>query len=343
MANSADPPDAAINSDSISSSTLPNDKQQTPDELGEFALPATQDYPVLTNDLLSSPKPRRRWLPLILFFVTCLSTFIAGGTSWNGALSLGNGLEFRRAILTHWQQGLIYMGCVLAILGLHEMGHFLATIRYRIAASFPFFIPFPVSPIGTMGAVIGMAGHRADRKQMFDIGIAGPLAGLVVAIPILWLGIRDLDMTIPASGPYELDLPWIVKAMISWQRPELHSISRVSISQLNPYFMAAWVGLLITGLNMMPISQLDGGHVIYALLLKRGHWVARIFLLTAIAYVVLARVGIWSVMLILVTLMGVDHPPTSNDRVPLGWFRTTLGWVSLSIPFLCFPARGLIM
>ena len=342
MANSADSQNAAINDDSISSSTLANEEQQL-SERGGFSPTTSQDFPVLTDDLLSTPKPRRRWLPLILFFVTCLSTFIAGATSWNGLVTLGDGLEFRRTIMTHWQQGLIYMGCVLAILGLHEMGHFLATIRYRISASFPFFIPFPVSPIGTMGAVIGMAGHRADRKQMFDIGIAGPLAGLVVAIPILWIGIRNLDMTIAASGPYQLDLPWIVKAMISWQRPDLQSISRVSISQLNPYFMAAWVGLLITGLNMMPVSQLDGGHVIYALLLKRGHWVARIFLLSAIAYVVLARVGIWSVMLILVTLMGVDHPPTSNDRVPLGWFRTVLGWASLSIPFLCFPARGLIM
>ena len=339
----ADSPDAAINSDSISSSSLPTDKAAGPDEFGGFS---HRDFPVLTDELLSSPRPRRRWLPLILFFVTCLSTFIAGATSWfpMGPISYGDSyMELRRTILVNWQQGLVYMGGVLAILGLHEMGHFLATIRYRIPASFPFFIPFPVSPIGTMGAVIGMAGHRADRKQMFDIGIAGPLAGLVVAIPILWLGVRDLDMTIAAAGPFQLDLPWIAKAMISWVRPDLHSISRISISQLNPYFMAAWVGLLITGLNMMPVSQLDGGHIIYALLLKRGHWVARIFLLTAIAYVVLARVGIWSVMLILVTLMGTDHPPTSNDRVPLGWFRTILGWLSLSIPFLCFPARGIIM
>lgn len=301
-----------------------------------------REYPTLTQEMLSSPKPRRRILPIVLFFVTCVSTFWAGATNWF-PLSPSDGLEFRRMILVNWQQGLIYMGCVLAILGVHEMGHFLATVRYRIPASFPFFIPFPVSPIGTMGAVIGMAGHKANRKQMFDIGLAGPLAGLAVAIPILLIGIRQLDVTTAGAGAFQLDCPWIVKCLLPLIRPDLRSVEMLWVSQVNPYFMAAWVGLLITGLNMMPVSQLDGGHVIYALLLKRGHWVARTFLLLAISYVVLARVGIWSVMIILVILMGADHPPTSDDTVPLGWFRTTLGYLSLTIPFLCFPAQGIIM
>ena len=308
---------------------------------------AEQEYPTLTADLLRSPRPRRRRLPLILFAITCLSTFFAGATTWfpSGPFMVPTDsptLELRRQILLNWEQGMIYMGCVLAILGLHEMGHFLATVRYRVPASFPFFIPFPISPIGTMGAVIGMAGHRADRKQMFDIGIAGPLAGLVVAIPILWMGIKQLDVSVAGSGPYQLDLPWIARVLLPMARPDLQSVDRIWPNQLNPFFMAAWVGLLITGLNMMPVSQLDGGHVIYALFLKRGHWVARIFMLCSIAYVVLSR-SMWSFMLILVILMGVDHPPTSNDRVKLGWFRFLLGFASLAIPILCFPPLGIIM
>ena len=107
--------------------------------------------------------------------------------------------------------------------------------------------------------------------------------------------------------------------------------------------MAGWFGLLITGLNMMPISQLDGGHVIYGLFGKRAHILARLSLFIAIFVVVLnfERVWMWTLMLLLVTMLGTDHPPTADDRVPLGTFRTILGWLSLSIPFLCFPFFGL--
>ena len=149
-------------------------------------------------------------------------------------------------------------------------------------------------------------------------------------------------------------LPRLLRVLSSWtalgscgyccrmHSPDLSTVDTLWISQVNPYFMAAWVGLLITGLNMMPISQLDGGHVIYALLLKRGHWVARIFLFAAIAYVVFADAGMWSVMIIIVVLIGTDHPPTYNDHMPLGRFRTVLGYASLTIPLICFPPQGII-
>lgn len=284
---------------------------------------------------------RRVKLPLILFVVTCFSTFWVGITNWVPTLLLTT--DIRMQVVAHWQQGLIYTGAVLAILLTHEMGHFIATLIHRIPASLPFFIPWPVGSFGTMGAVIGMAGHRANRRELFDIGIAGPLAGLVVAIPILYLGVKQLDLSQAGIGPYQLDLPVVVRMMISSVRPDLKYVESIALSQLNPYFMAAWVGLLVTGLNMMPISQLDGGHVIYALLLRKGHFVARLFLLAAITYVLISGTLMWIVMILLVTLIGTDHPPTANDNVPLGWFRTLLGVVSLSIPFLCFPPRGLLM
>ena len=100
--------------------------------------------------------------------------------------------------------------------------------------------------------------------------------------------------------------------------------------------------MLITGLNMLPVSQLDGGHITYTLFGKSAHWVARGFMVLAIAYVVYAEVQIWVLMIILVLLMGTDHPPTKDDSVPLGWFRSLLGYSSLLIPILCFPPRGLV-
>ncbi len=303
---------------------------------------AAPSYPPLRSGDLHT-RQRRRILPLALFVITCFSTFLAGATDWMPMLYLmGNGLELRRMLLLNWQQGLVYMGALLGILLFHEMGHFLMTVRYRIPASFPFFIPLPISPIGTMGAVIGMAGHRADRKQMFDIGIAGPLAGLVVAIPLLWLGLGQLDITRGQTGAYKLDCPWIVELLLPYVRPDIPRLDYIWIGQANAFLMAAWVGLLITGLNMMPVSQLDGGHVIYTLLLKKGHWVARAFLFTAIVYVTFFKAGMWSVMIIIVILMGTDHPPTSNDHMPLGWFRTVLGYASLLIPIFCFPAEAIV-
>lgn len=224
-------------------------------------------------------RPRRKLLPLNLFILTCFSTFLAGATQWHTwqflvtePLQVGSLMPLRTAILIHWQDGLIYTACVLSILLTHEMGHFLATLRYRIPASFPYFIPLPVvSPIGTMGAVIGMDGMRADRREMFDIGIAGPLAGLVVAIPITWIGITQLDYTVPVSGPYQFDSPLAVRMMMDTIQPAGYQPGQMTAhSQLNPYFMAGWVGLLVTGLNMMPVGQLDGGHITYAALREEG-------------------------------------------------------------------------
>ena len=218
--------------------------------------------------------PRRRVaLPVTLFVITCLSTFWAGATNWQ-PLVYDSPLDFRRIILRNWDQGFIYMACVLAILLTHELGHFFATVLYRIPASLPIFIPFPITPIGTMGAVIGMDGRIANRKEIFDIGIAGPLAGLVAAIPILWVGIQQLDLSGAVYGMERYDCPLLIEWMIRWLRPDQGLVTEIRTSQLNAYFMAGWVGLLITGLNMLPVSQLDGGHVIYALFGRRAHLIA---------------------------------------------------------------------
>lgn len=296
---------------------------------------------------------RRVRLPIILFALTCVSTFVVGTCRFVPHNYLpgffgsdDGGFDIRQALLTHWQDGLIYMACVLAILVTHEMGHFVATLCYRIPASLPYCIPLPITPIGTLGAVIGMDARQADRKQMFDIGIAGPLAGLVVAVPIIWIGMAQLDLTQPGYGNFTVDQPLAVRAVLEHHPPPGYKPgSAIWWSHLNPFFMAGWVGLLITGLNMLPVSQLDGGHIIYALFGKRAHWIARAFMVLAIAYVVYHfEDGVtWILMIGLVLLIGTDHPPTRDDTVPLGWFRTALGYTSLIIPLLCFAPRALML
>ncbi|MCR9119208.1 MAG: site-2 protease family protein [bacterium] len=291
---------------------------------------------------------RRIVLPIFLFIATCISTFFVGAMGWmpsyygSRVVQDGDWMAARQAVIEHWDDGLIYMGCLLLILFAHEMGHFVATLIHRIPASFPFFIPMPINPFGTMGAVIAMQGMKADRKQMFDIGIAGPLAGLVFAIPIMIYGIYGLDLSSAGVGPVAFDSPLAVRWTLDFISPPGYTSGKlVYLNQMNPYYMAGWVGLLITGLNMLPVGQLDGGHVTYALAGRWAHWFARGFLVVALIFIIVTRNEIWGLMLFLVILMGPDHPPTRDDEAELGPVRIGLGIASLLIPILCFAPSGL--
>lgn len=306
----------------------------------------------LTEAHLRSSQPSI-WMPLFLFAATCLSTFLAGTLLWNpsylGYWFADNVMQARQEILriADLGRGMTYMLCVVGILFAHEMGHYVATRIYRIPASLPFFIPFPLAPIGTMGAVIAMRGQQANRKEIFDIGIAGPIAGLVVAVPVTWFGVATLELNGPATG-YRYDLPLLVRWMYAYLHPDAPAIREVYGSQLNAMFMAGWVGLLITGLNMLPVSQLDGGHVTYTIFGGLSRWIARFFVIGAAAfmayrYFFMNQPPIWILMLILIFVIGLYHPPTADDTVPLGWGRVLLGLCSLVIPILCFPPGGLMM
>lgn len=291
-------------------------------------------------------RPRRRFfLPLFLFAATCLSTFWVGASSWMPLDAMTSWQRVYLNIVAGWAQGVTYMMALMAILITHEMGHFLFALRYHIPASYPMFIPLPINPIGTMGAVIGLDGLKADRRQLFDLGLAGPLAGLLVAVPVVCMGIQRLDLESQGPGQLAFHNPLLVKLLITWLRTDIPADATIGIRQLNPFFLAGWVGLLITGLNMLPISQLDGGHVAYALFGRGAHTVARAFLVVAIVFVVvyIYDAFVWTMMLILVILIGTDHPPTSNDHMELGRARTVLGMASLAIPILCFPLWGIDM
>jgi len=316
--------------------------------------------PDVEDTQIRQPASRRRrvMLPIVLFLATCLSTFFVGTTEWSPpllGLSVPAGydpylsdpaIEFRRSMLhytDHWTTGLIYMATLLGILFAHEMGHFLTAVYYRIPASLPFFIPIPISPIGTFGAVIGMDGMRADRKELFDIGLAGPLAGLVVAIPVMLYGISTTDLSAPGVGAYELDLPLGTRLLMYWMgTPGFDWSVNINQSQLNPYFMAGWVGLFVTGLNMLPVSQLDGGHVTYTMFGRKAHYLAWATCIAAVLFIVIAQATMWILMLALILLMRPNHPPTRDDGVPIGWFRYVIGGLSLIIPVLCFPIYAII-
>ncbi len=332
----------------------------------QFASPPPAQFSVEVGPELRAPdlrsKPPRRplrrrrvGLPVGLFIATCASTLWVGAADWRPLEHMGTWGDIAATLAGGWEKGLTYMLAVLAILLSHEMGHFVLTLIHRIPASYPLCIPVPFNPIGTMGAVIGMDGLRANRREIFDIGLAGPLAGLVVALPILWYGVGQLDLSQrPQPGEVQLNSPLVVKWMIESRdasRPVVDAAGNatlnkgdwIGISQVNAYFMAGWVGMLITGLNMLPISQLDGGHTIYGLFGKDAHTFARAFIVIAITYVVinLDQAAVWTPMLILVILMGVDHPPTSDDTIELDNRRWMIGMASLAIPVLCFPLLGL--
>jgi membrane-associated protease RseP (regulator of RpoE activity) len=232
----------------------------------------------------------------------------------------------------NWLDGLIFMACVMSVLLMHEMGHFLMTIRHRVPASYPYFIPMPVMITGTMGAVISMDGSRANRKELFDIGLAGPLAGLVLTIPMVIIGIMIANAGPVPRGAQHFGDPLLVQLLIPWLRnlPPGHEL------QVNPIYMAGWVGMLITGLNMLPVSQLDGGHVSYAVLGPFARWLGRGFIIAAVLYIIWSGTINWVIMLVIVILIGVDHPPTADDTVKIGPLRWCLGLASLLIPIFCF-------
>jgi membrane-associated protease RseP (regulator of RpoE activity) len=276
-------------------------------------------------------------LQVLLFLLTAATTFAAGVVGWQPML-LGVDDSLATAMGPHWQRGLVYMTAVLAVLAAHEAGHFVAARIHGIPATLPFFIPVPILLTGTMGAVIGMEGARADRRQLFDIALAGPLAGLVVAVPLLALGMLEASAVPAEDNPFALPLlaRWILAAV----RPGLEPGTTIAPNAL---FMAGWVGLLVTGLNMIPISQLDGGHVACAVFGRRGNWVARGVLLAAIAAIIAFRHYNWVVMVVVVTLLGVDHPPIRDEDRPPGGLRTVLGLAALLIPIVTFMPEPLVI
>ena len=234
--------------------------------------------------------------------------------------------------------GLWYSLTILAILGCHEMGHYVACLRYGVDASRPYFLPAPLPLTGTLGAFIRIRSRIPSKVALFDIGIAGPIAGFVVAVPALFLGLA-LSEVVPLPDNQEnlvsLGEPLLFR-FASWL---LYGTVADGYSiNMHPMAFAAWFGLLATALNLFPIAQLDGGHISYAVLGRRSIWVTIGMVLVAVSLTFVSSSWIaWTVMLLLMlAVVGPRHPPTLDDETPIDATRLWLALAALVMLIVCF-------
>ncbi|MGB5548672.1 MAG: site-2 protease family protein [Polyangiales bacterium] len=289
-------------------------------------------------------------LPLTLIALTFASTLYVGA---------GMVLEKAPSSVAELRTGWVFSLPLMAILLAHEFGHFFAGKYHRVDVSPPFFIPVPFFLLGTMGAVIQIRERIRSRNALLDIGAAGPLAGMAVALPVIAYGLATSPVQALPEGPYILEgrsLLYIgLLSVLKGPIPEGYDI------MLTPTALAGWAGLLVTMINLLPFGQLDGGHVGYALLGRRQDRVSRyvLRLLPLLALVVSATYGIpsylaghrgdelmgdaaagthwlvWALVLWLLTrATGSGHPPTEDG--PLSPRRRVVGWLTLSLFVLLF-------
>ena len=234
--------------------------------------------------------------------------------------------------------GATFSASLLAILFSHEMGHYLACRYYRVNATLPYFIPAPpLFLAGTFGAFIKIRSAIPSRRALFDIGLAGPLAGFVVAVPLSVIGVLTVG---PPLAPQD-HLVYFNDPLLFRLIAKLAGISLDPNAPPNPYYMAAWIGLLVTSLNLMPVGQLDGGHGTFSVFGARAHRILGRLALATMA--VLAVLGFWLhgspsgflYVLLLAIMMRVPHPPPAVME-PLGAKRIAIAIVTLIVFALCF-------
>jgi membrane-associated protease RseP (regulator of RpoE activity) len=244
------------------------------------------------------------------------------------------------SVYTHGGPSMVV--AVLSILLTHEMGHYLACRYYRVDASLPYFIPGPpyAGLVGTFGALIRIREPIPHRRALFDIGIAGPLAGFVVCLPVLVLAALELQ-AVPrdrTEAGLFLGEPLLFQWAVDWVRGPLPDGMTWTAGPLG---MAAWFGLLVTALNLMPIGQLDGGHVAYSLLREKAHLVSRVGSWVCVGLIYFGPS--WIVWAILLRVLGRRHPPTWDDSAPLGRARVAVGILGFVIFALCFTPTPIVV
>lgn len=273
----------------------------------------------------------RFWLHGLLFLSTLGTTLYAGAILETGRLLPG---------MAGLLEGLLFALPLLAIILSHELGHYLTARRYGLDASLPFFIPFPpaipglgvLNPIGTFGAVIRIRSPMPTRRVLVEIAAAGPIAGFLVTLPVLILGL--LSSTVQPIGlgdGLRLGEPFLLEGLtlaVIGPIPPGYDLF------LSPMAFAGWLGLLLTALNLVPVGQLDGGHIAYALL---GRWYRAV---SRLAFVIVLALGFfwpgWFVLGAFMLFMRLRHPPLLDEGLTLDGRRKVLGWATLGLLALCF-------
>jgi len=243
-------------------------------------------------------------------------------TTWAGAFHRGVNLLQEPG---NWPVGLPYASALLAILGLHEMGHYFVAARRGVRVSLPYFIPVP-SYLGTFGAFIRMEGPIRDRKAYFDVAVAGPLAGLVPAVIALLIDLPGSPAggshgMVPASSLLLAGIHWLATGSVPDGPLTLGAVA-----------FAGWLGLIVTALNLMPIGQLDGGHIAYAVFGPRaaeilGKLIVGVLVLGGLLYS--PHLLMWAALIWF--FAGIAHPPAQDERTPLGPGRKALALVSFAL------------
>jgi membrane-associated protease RseP (regulator of RpoE activity) len=286
---------------------------------------------------LKRREPRLRYL--ILFVLTACTTTFAGAGHYASFIT---GFSSRAVDLPLWSllvHGLWYSAAILGILGAHEFGHYFACRYYRVDSSLPYFIPMPIFVTGTLGAVIRIRQPIPGKRALFDIGIAGPIAGFLVAVPVLMIGMylsNVVRMPTDFRGELvEIGEPLLFKAA-SWLTfgpvPDGYTLN------MHPMAFGAWFGLLATALNLFPIGQLDGGHISYAVLGRRSTIVTFATVAGLIGLTFVSRSWIvWTVVtIVMLFVFGPRHPRTADEDIPLDRARLWLALFALVMFVLCF-------
>lgn len=275
------------------------------------------------------------WVNLALLAATVLSTAFAGSFLWMSYV----GTSTLSATDFLWG-GVYFAAPLLAILGLHELAHYLVARHHHVEASLPYFLPVPPPWLifGTFGAFISLREPIPSRKVLFDIGAAGPLAGFLVAIPVtiggIFLSVHAPVLSPLNCGPTILGVNYgdlLIGLPLIWSFLSLFVPNAAAIISLHPLALAGWVGLLVTSINLLPAGQLDGGHVFRALFRDRSRYVSYG------AIIFLGLVGLltlylgWLLFAVLIILLGVRHPPPLNDVSPLGPSRVLVGVLVVAV------------
>lgn len=268
---------------------------------------------------------------IILFFATLLTTLF-----W-GAIHQGvNPLEDLNIL-----KGIPFSFTLLTILGGHELAHYLASRKHRVAATLPYFIPAP-NIVGTFGAVIKMKAPIKDRRALLDIGAAGPLSGFIIATIAVIIGLRYSRIEISSAEitGFRFGSSILVDLLV---RIVLNIDEGDYVIFLHPIAFAGWIGLFVTSLNLLPVGQLDGGHIIYAISDRWHGLISKLIIPVLFLLGLFGWVG-WYIWAILLIFLGTKHPPLIYPFVPLDRRRRNIGWLCIGIFIITFspvPFSGL--